>query len=914
MSFVSFWESLVRSDEQAQATPWRFFSKDGYYALYGVDAERFAAQIFRTSSELKDMHPRRSDDATDTTVESLTYCNVRREQFEQALPSLLESGAEVRIYALIRSRWTKIRSGCAGDASAFTRELARSGFDDTMSTAAVAVSCASGRGISIGVAAIVPLLRRIILVEIRPDAYITGRCDDATSAAARNRNTTATVASVLVALNVRHVILQPDTIASSSGDTSGSTAAVAAAVRAECMQHARSARHATAVTTGAADDWDSLVGSNAALAALLASETSEPSARDGFAFRSEPAALAAATAIGSAVLGTHDGGHKPACATDVAGMPVACAALSAVLHTLDSAGGGSGAGTLLHPQGELDHGSDATMRRLGGAASAAADAGARCGDQSIQAPVRDAMSQTAPTACGDSGDVDTDVIVIESSSDDDSASSAVAAVGVASVELPTSSRQVAAADATGPRRAQRPTRWSLHVFNPLACMQLDAAALSALSIFPNASTSDAAAVVASALSGQSRMGGNSGSSLFSFLSAGLCLGAMGRRMLSAWLRRPLLDPAALRDRQGIVAALYGDPSLRQKVRASLTSVQRRTGDVHSLARTMATVAAAVASNTNHADGAVDDDASAQASGEDRRFDAQEKRLSPQEAFRLADVVKVYTFTLDIHALAQHLRGVDPDAGSGDVPNSGNQQRRQRDGRPSDKRRRGEKEDKHDGDVCIVLSDDGNTTESEAGESRTVAQTAAQCKPSSLHALVATIERLEADYGATARLRALVEDAIDMQLLATPRRYLHIRATWHPLLSSARAKLDAAESKLDLAVDGVRAALELHGIPSAKVRFEAAAGPLGPPHLRVPSSQHKLLKAASTAATAGAKTKSARSSASQTRSDAAPRLHITELAVRAGGFTLRRRMCAAQRRLLLPQLQSTRRSSRRWSVK
>src|SRR6185295_3162926 len=70
--------------------------------------------------------------------------------------------------------------------------------------------------------------------------------------------------------------------------------------------------------------------------------------------------------------------------------------------------------------------------------------------------------------------------------------------------------------------------------------------------------------------------GRARTSLFAVLNETVT--PMGARLLRQWLRRPLLDPAAIAARQDAVEACVGAPAVRNQLRALL----RRVGDLERL--------------------------------------------------------------------------------------------------------------------------------------------------------------------------------------------------------------------------------------------------------------------------------------------------------------------------------------------
>src|SRR4051812_38258551 len=108
-AFIGWWRGLDASDAAAtgdeRPLTLRFFDKqEGYFQLFGDDARYFAANVFRTASELKSFLAG-PDEGVDPPPDPLPYVNVRSRQFALALPSLLADGAEVRVYTQHGSTW-----------------------------------------------------------------------------------------------------------------------------------------------------------------------------------------------------------------------------------------------------------------------------------------------------------------------------------------------------------------------------------------------------------------------------------------------------------------------------------------------------------------------------------------------------------------------------------------------------------------------------------------------------------------------------------------------------------------------------------------------------------------------------------------------------------------------------------------
>ena len=92
-------------------------------------------------------------------------------------------------------------------------------------------------------------------------------------------------------------------------------------------------------------------------------------------------------------------------------------------------------------------------------------------------------------------------------------------------------------------------RWEVGVHRTGQFMRLDAAALKALNVFHGPG------------------GGAAGFSLSALLGRGRT--AMGRRLVSAWLKQPLLDAGAIASRHDVVEALVDDPALLDSLRSHL---------------------------------------------------------------------------------------------------------------------------------------------------------------------------------------------------------------------------------------------------------------------------------------------------------------------------------------------------------
>lgn len=90
---------------------------------------------------------------------------------------------------------------------------------------------------------------------------------------------------------------------------------------------------------------------------------------------------------------------------------------------------------------------------------------------------------------------------------------------------------------------------SLALYDPGRFMRLDAAAVRALNVLPQ------------------RLDGSASFSLFGIMARGKT--AMGKRLLKAWLKAPLVDPAAIQQRLDIVEAMVADQGLREAVRDAL---------------------------------------------------------------------------------------------------------------------------------------------------------------------------------------------------------------------------------------------------------------------------------------------------------------------------------------------------------
>ncbi|KAG2483939.1 hypothetical protein HYH03_017259 [Edaphochlamys debaryana] len=89
-------------------------------------------------------------------------------------------------------------------------------------------------------------------------------------------------------------------------------------------------------------------------------------------------------------------------------------------------------------------------------------------------------------------------------------------------------------------------RYSLSLYNAGCYMRLDATAQRALNVLPT------------------KQDANATFSLFGLLNR--CRTAMGKRRLKAWLKQPLVDLGAIRQRHDAVEALAGDGELRQRLR------------------------------------------------------------------------------------------------------------------------------------------------------------------------------------------------------------------------------------------------------------------------------------------------------------------------------------------------------------
>ncbi|KAF6256271.1 DNA mismatch repair protein [Scenedesmus sp. NREL 46B-D3] len=101
---------------------------------------------------------------------------------------------------------------------------------------------------------------------------------------------------------------------------------------------------------------------------------------------------------------------------------------------------------------------------------------------------------------------------------------------------------------------------SLALYDPGRFMRLDAAASRALNVLPQ------------------RLDGSASFSLYGIMARGKT--AMGKRLLKAWLKAPLVDPAAIQQRLDIVEALVTDQGLREAVRDALRGMP----DIERLAR------------------------------------------------------------------------------------------------------------------------------------------------------------------------------------------------------------------------------------------------------------------------------------------------------------------------------------------
>ncbi|KAF8073199.1 MUS1 [Scenedesmus sp. PABB004] len=92
-------------------------------------------------------------------------------------------------------------------------------------------------------------------------------------------------------------------------------------------------------------------------------------------------------------------------------------------------------------------------------------------------------------------------------------------------------------------------RHSLALYDPGQFMRLDAAAVRALNVLP------------------SRLDGAASFSLYGIMCRART--PMGRRLLKTWLKAPLVDAAAIRQRLDIVGALVGDAALREALRDAM---------------------------------------------------------------------------------------------------------------------------------------------------------------------------------------------------------------------------------------------------------------------------------------------------------------------------------------------------------
>jgi DNA mismatch repair protein MSH2 len=119
-------------------------------------------------------------------------------------------------------------------------------------------------------------------------------------------------------------------------------------------------------------------------------------------------------------------------------------------------------------------------------------------------------------------------------------------------------------------------RAEVALHDPGTYMRLDAAALQALNVFPQRGFGPGAG--GGAAGGGAAAAAAAASSLYGLLNR--CRTAMGKRRLRAWLKQPLVDPAAIRARHDVVEALCSDPALREGVRDALRGLP----DVDALAR------------------------------------------------------------------------------------------------------------------------------------------------------------------------------------------------------------------------------------------------------------------------------------------------------------------------------------------
>eukprot|EP00775_Hariotina_reticulata_P005551 gene5551-5787_t len=90
---------------------------------------------------------------------------------------------------------------------------------------------------------------------------------------------------------------------------------------------------------------------------------------------------------------------------------------------------------------------------------------------------------------------------------------------------------------------------TLSLYDPGRYMRLDAAASRALNVLPQ------------------RLDGSANFSLYGMMARAKT--AMGKRLLKSWLKAPLVDPAAIRQRLDLVEALVADQTLRDAVREAL---------------------------------------------------------------------------------------------------------------------------------------------------------------------------------------------------------------------------------------------------------------------------------------------------------------------------------------------------------
>ncbi|GFR44787.1 hypothetical protein Agub_g6119, partial [Astrephomene gubernaculifera] len=108
-------------------------------------------------------------------------------------------------------------------------------------------------------------------------------------------------------------------------------------------------------------------------------------------------------------------------------------------------------------------------------------------------------------------------------------------------------------------------RYSLSLYNPGCYMRLDATAQRALNVLPT------------------RQDANATFSLYGLLNR--CRTAMGKRRLKSWLKQPLVDLAAIRERHDVVEALLADGELRGRLRdqqfRGLPDVERLTRKLQS---------------------------------------------------------------------------------------------------------------------------------------------------------------------------------------------------------------------------------------------------------------------------------------------------------------------------------------------